>query len=193
MMETVPAAIMNLTDKVAAEMRRRRLWRKLLTPAPRSHVGGYFTGLLLAAVVSFAGCKRASTDSAPAQRPPTALQIELDRVSVLPFEPDPERRPLIISEPASNRVAWTISALNRGFAESGHTNAWDPQVKTLFEAYADLTTGNPAAWPALTKALSAVALFCDDPMVQYMRRRYRAVNPGDNALAVAIEYLRAHE
>lgn len=148
------------------------------------------------AVVISVGCKpKAPASDQPVAGKPaaTTLQAELSNLGGLVFEPDPARRPLVISEPASSRREWALKALNSGYRASGHANlAWDRQVAAAFEAFADYTRVNASHWPALEAALAELArVGCDDPMVQYLQVRY-----GSHAEAseqVALEFFRAHD
>ncbi len=120
----------------------------------------------------------------------STFQAELDRVREGP-EPNPTKRPLVLSRPATNRRDWTLQALQDGYRATGRTNAlWDSKVQAVFGEYADyrLTMTN---WSALQAALAAVDTDCNDPMVQYIRARYREkVSPQEK---VALEFLRVDE
>lgn len=150
--------------------------------------------LLALIVVMQAGCNK---EKAPPQNPPggstnTALQAELDRGAGLPQEHDPAKRPLILSQPAPNRRQWVIQVLQQGYHDTARTNAvWDSQVLRAFEAFADYSRGSTTNGPVLQKALTSVAVSCDDPMIQYMRVRYHEGNQPEAKTATA--YLLAHE
>ena len=85
-----------------------------------------------------------------------------------------------------------IQVLQQGYHDTARTNAaWDSQVLRAFEAFADYSRVSTTNWPALQKALAGVPAGCDDPMIQYMRARYREeFQPEDKS---ATELLRAHE
>lgn len=152
--------------------------------------------LLCAAACSQTGCgpkQKAASKGETSTAVGNILQAELDRASDLPFEPDPAKRPVILSQPAATRRQWMLQALRQGYLATGRTNAlWDAKVQAAFEAFADYTRVSTETWPVLQKALAAaVATGCDDPMIQYMRARYR-----DEARAeekTALELLRAHD
>jgi len=151
--------------------------------------------LLLALIIALqAGCKK---ENAPAQNNPivatnAALQAELDRVAGLPHEHDPATRPLVLSQPATNSRQWVVQALQRGYQDTARTNAtWDSQVIRAFEAFADYSRVNTTNWPALQKALADVPPGCDDPMIQYMRIRYRDGSQSEDKTAT--EFLGVHE
>jgi hypothetical protein len=83
-------------------------------------------------------------------------------------------RPLILSQPAPNRRAWIVQTLQQGYRDTARTNAaWDNAVQRAFEAFADYSRVSTTNWPSLKKALGDVPASCDDPMIQYMRVRYR--------------------
>jgi hypothetical protein len=129
-------------------------------------------------------------------RPYTNLQAELDRVRNRPVERDPAKRPLLVSRMAATRDEWARLALERGYLESGHTNAaWDAKAEAAFAAYAALTRAtNPPPYEEMTKAIRAArAAGCDDPMLKYMEVRYDLVQLPDDPKAYAFESLRAHE
>jgi hypothetical protein len=153
------------------------------------------SALLLVATIFMAGCRErtAPTESAViATNSNASLQRDLDRVSELPFEADPAKRPLLLSQPAANRREWAFRALMQGYRRTGRTNAqWDEAVENTFAAFADYTRNSTESWPALKKALAATATTrCDDPMLQYLRVRYREeVQPKETT---AEEYLHAH-
>jgi len=152
-------------------------------------------GLLLALTIAIqAGCKKdnAVTPNKPIASTNAALQAELNRVADLPHEHDPAKRPLILSQPASNRRQWVVQVLQHGYHDTARTNAdWDSQVTRAFEAFADYSRVNTTNWPALQKALADVPARCDDPMIQYMRARYRDDSQPEDKTAT--EYIRAHE
>ena len=111
-------------------------------------------------VCLFAGCKPkqpATLESKPQSFTNSFLQAELDRIGNLPFEHDPTKRPLVLSQPASNRRQWAFQALQRGYRATGKTNGlWDSQVERAFGVFADYTRISTTNWPVLKEALMAV-------------------------------------
>src|SRR5690242_14792093 len=100
--------------------------------------------MALAIILTLCGCgqkqeptaKVNSEGQAPAQTP--RLQVELDRLAEIPYEQDPQRRPVLLSEAATNRREWLVRVLDRGYLETGRTNKqWDTLARAAFRAYAD--------------------------------------------------------
>ena len=110
----------------------------------------------------------------------------------LALEHDPAKRPLVLSQPASSRWQWVLQILKQGYLETDRTNAeWDAKVQTAFEAFAQYSRISTTNWPQLKQALGAVQASCDDPMIQYMRVRYREqVEPEGKT---ASDFVRVHE
>src|ERR1043166_3247823 len=109
------------------------------------------------------------------------VQAELERLRARPFEHDPRKRPLVISERASSQKDWLEKGLAGGYAASGHTNTnWDARVHAAFSAYASYARANQ--WdqykPMLDAASAAMAAGCDDPMIRYLDARYRLADRG---------------
>jgi hypothetical protein len=129
----------------------------------------------------------------PAPAAASRLQAAIDRLRGVPFEHDPAKRPLVLSEAATNRHDWALRALERGYAASGQADSrWDAQAKTSFAAYEDFIHFGQTNWPQLEQALKASA-GCDDPMIRYMQARYRADAGRTSLEAAAIEFLGAQE
>jgi hypothetical protein len=106
------------------------------------------------------------------------------------LEPDPKKRPLVISDRAPNRKEWLEKVLARGYSTSGHTNSkWDAQVHSAFAAYASYS--RDSKWdlykPMVEAVSAALKAGCDDPFARYMDTRYRLADtrPGDEAFALA--------
>lgn len=122
-----------------------------------------------------------------------AVRTELARALDIPYELAPDKRPLVISQPASNRWQWAVQELRRNYPLSGHTNAlWDAPVDKLFLEFATYSRTSPTNEAALLEALDAVVQTgCTDPMVQYMTIRYSedGLSPEERA----VRLLRAHE
>ena len=134
-------------------------------------------GVLLSSVIYLTflvaiGCKR---DGAPST----------DTEATRPMDSYHATGPLALSDPALNPREWLIKALFKGYQNTGRTNvAWDSIVEPAFEAYADYTRVSRTNWPSLEKALAALATSpCDDPMIQYMRVRYREVVQSNATMA----------
>lgn len=146
-------------------------------------------------VMWLTGCKPnpvISTDLvSPTNRSALVLQDEVNRIQDLALENDPSKRPVVLSQPASNRRLWALQTLQSNYRATGRTNVlWDDPVQSLFEAFVDYSRVSTTNWPTLQKALAAVPEDCDDPMVQYMRVRYRtSENPSTPA---AFSFMRAH-
>ncbi len=138
-----------------------------------------------------------SPPAPPAPRPAaTKVQSETDRLRGRPLVHEPSQRPLILSERAPNRRDWALRALERGYAESGHTNVqWDASVHAAFVAFADCTREARADRydPMVAAIAAAVGAHCDDPMLQYMEVRYRLADRPGSSEAFALAALRAHE
>lgn len=132
--------------------------------------------LIAVGLAIMAGCRNEDTPTRtePAASTNAALQAKLDRIAALPHDHDPVKRPLIVSERAANRRQWVVQVLQQGYRDTARTNvAWDEQVGLAFEAFADYSRVSTTNWPALQKVLATVPSGCDDPMIQYMRVRYR--------------------
>lgn len=157
-----------------------------------------FLSLLPGFMVLF-GCKPVETvetvetvDAPESTRPAMlALEVKADRFYNFTPEPDPQKRPLVLSQPASTRRDWALQSLLRGYRESGKTNAqWDAEMEAAFEAYCEYTRVSLDNWPELRQALDAtLATGCDDPMLAYMRVRYRV--EGTLKQVTAADYLQA--
>src|SRR5438046_665069 len=157
--------------------------------------------LLSFALVSFVlwfetGCKPKEGASAQDNKrvsTNTHFQTNSSSAAGLPFEPDPAKRPLVLSLPASNRWQWVLQTLKQGYHDTGRTNAeWDAKVQTAFEVFADYSRISTTNWPQLKKGLAAVlTTSCDDPMIQYMRVRYR--EEAQPAAKTASDFVPVHE
>ena len=125
----------------------------------------------------------------------TNLQAELDKLRGVPHEHNPARRPLVLSERAATCRDWLLRALDRGYAQGGHTNSqWDPLIHAAFVAYADYTHAGTtlAHYAVLTNAvLVAAASGCGDPMVRYMQVRYGLVDTSARPELFALASLQA--
>jgi len=124
------------------------------------------------------------------------VQAELERLRKRPYEHDPRKRPLVVSEGASNQKVWLENVLTKGYAASGHTNAhWDARVRAAFAAYAGYARASQ--WeqykPMVDATSAALAAGCDDPMIRYMDARYRLTDKGATPEELALAILRAHE
>lgn len=138
--------------------------------------------LLVCALAILAGCKKENPVTPDGTRATTHHAVE----------PDPAKRPLILSQPAPNRREWVITALQQGYRDTARVNAtWNDAVTRAFEAFADYSRISTTNWPALKKALADVPTDCDDPMIQYMRVRYSEVS--QSKVETAAAFLRAHE
>ena len=175
----------NHVSRAGAASRRQRVLQHLI--AIRLQAPGVFA-CLAAASLLLPGCGRKET--APPPSPPpnptppqsrfqlvaTNLQAEFNDLRKVAFEPDPAKRPLVLSERAANRRDWALRALERGYALGGGTNnRWDSQVHAAFEAYADYSHGGDTEqhYAALTNAVwTALAAGSPEPMIRYMQVRY---------------------
>jgi hypothetical protein len=150
------------------------------------------------------GCKQKEAPMQEAQAPSSSAQLqtpsgadthvheELYRMAEQPFEHDPAKRPLVLSQPAPSRREWVLQVLKQGYHDTGKTNnQWDAKVQALFEAFADYSRISTTNEPALQKALAGVGTACPDPMVQYMRARYDT--RAQTQAKAASEFIRAHE
>jgi hypothetical protein len=157
--------------------------------------------ILASVLLSLAtGCKRqesspAKENQTPTSSAPTAAHVHegLYRMAEQPFERDPAKRPLVLSQPASSRREWALQVLKKGYQDTGKTNKeWDAKVQALFEAFADYSRISTTNGPALQKALAAVNdTSCPDPMVQYMQARYNTHIHSE--IEAASEFVKAHE
>jgi hypothetical protein len=106
-------------------------------------------------------------------------------------EADPAKRPLVLSQPASSRE-WIFQVLQQGYRDTARMNAfWDNTVIRALEAFTDYSRVSTTNWAILQKALSDVPANCDDPMIQYMRVRYREESQSKDKTAA--DFLRVHE
>jgi hypothetical protein len=135
-------------------------------------------GLILMALVGWVlwfgtGCKpHQDTEGRAAQAP---VHTNTGGFAGMAIESDPAKRPLVLSRPAPNARTWVVQALQQGYRDTARTNAaWDRGAQAAFEAFADYNEVSSTNWPRLKAALAALQSSpCDDPMVQYMRARYR--------------------
>jgi hypothetical protein len=134
-------------------------------------------------LLSSCGKNRDEETASPAPQPSTRpsvahtkLQSQMDGFGGLPYEHDPARRPLVLSERITNARDWLLSILRKGYAETARTNAqWDAAADLALQAYANYSRVSADAhnFSALTNAIvSVIAKGCNDPMVQNMQLRY---------------------
>jgi hypothetical protein len=161
------------------------------------------SALVCASTLLLGGC--GAKDQAPAKAsPPTPapvqsptggkIQAALTELRSLPCEPDPAKRPLILSTRAADRKIWLLHTLDQGYAQSAHANSkWDAQVHAAFDAYADYTrAGAFNRYSNLTQAVTnALTAGCDDPMIQYLQTRYNLDDRGAGKEEVTADYLKA--
>src|SRR5678816_248206 len=80
------------------------------------------------------GCKQKEAPMQEAQAPSSSAQLqtpsgadthvheELYRMAEQPFEHDPAKRPLVLSQPAPSRREWVLQVLKQGYHDTGKTN-----------------------------------------------------------------------
>lgn len=62
----------------------------------------------------------------------------MDGFAGIQMEHEPGKRPRVLSERISDRRAWLVAGLKRGYSQSAHTNVqWDASAQAAFAAYAD--------------------------------------------------------
>lgn len=152
--------------------------------------------ILVAGLICMAGCKPEQSNAGHGETTGSSnpqLQSEMDRDLGLTLEFDPDKRPLILSEPASSRRQWVIQALQTGYLNTGKTNpAWDKKVETAFKAFADYTRVNATNWTVLKTALADLtATECSDPMIRYLYVRYH--NEIQPEVTTAQQFIQAHD
>lgn len=141
-----------------------------------------FVGCGEKAEVDLSSAAAPVTNTRPAHPPAprTKLQVQMEALQNLPHEHEPNKRPLVISQPNTDRRSWLLSVLKQGYEATGRTNTgWDAPALDAMAAYADFSrvTNSPMNFSALTNAvLSAIANGCNDPMLAYMRVRYGLSN-----------------
>ena len=147
----------------------------------------------IVAFLTFVGCQRDETTSTPTsiESSTTGLAEMTQRFVLYAADPDPTKRMRVLSEPATDRRDWAMQTLLRGYRETGRTNAyWDEAMRRAFEAFCDYTRVSLDNWSKLRQALDVdLATDCDDPMLGYMRVRYRAETLPPEVTAV--DYLQA--
>ena len=137
------------------------------------------------------------TQPTPAQRqsrPTGKVQAALDELRSFPAEPDPAKRPLVLSRRAADRKTWILQVLEQGYTQTAHADPkWDPAVNAAFDAYADYSRAQAYdQFTNLVRAVTeAVAAGCNDPMLQYMQVRYKLAEQSSDQEEVALSYLKA--
>ena len=135
-----------------------------------------------------AGCGAKTDDDTTTSAPPVAappprapaprtkLQLQMEAFADLPYEHEPTRRPIILSERIADRRDWLDAVLRKGYDQTGHANRqWDAAALSAFQAYADYTrvSADMTNYSKMTNAVAlAISEGCDDPMIRYMRVRY---------------------
>lgn len=144
--------------------------------------------LALAGCVLVGGCGKNQDEGATAPPLPqpkrsarpqaehSPLQSQMENFADIPWQHEPAKRPLVTSERISDRKAWLLAILRRGYSESAHTNSqWDAPADAAMQAYVTYSrvATDDRNFSALTNAvLAAAGKGCDDPMIQYMLVRY---------------------
>lgn len=154
------------------------------------------------------GCDRSSkTDqagqpsqaSAPESGPgPTdpEMQNPVARIEGIHLEPNPDQRPMVLSERAANRREWALRALLKGYEESGHASPkWDEPARAALSFYCDLVRlPQPSLRSKLVPELRKTqSLGCTDPMIQYLQARYEALPRATSKRDLTLACLEAHD